>query len=91
MNLSNSQHFQQIKKLQRLVHITQTKSLSKENYRAVSILTSMSKIFEKIMDNQLSELKARVFSDALSAFKPGYSTICSDESCGKMEVCLGHI
>ncbi len=48
--------------------------LSKENYRPVSILTSLSKIFEKIMDNQLSELKPRVFSDVLSAFRPVYCT-----------------
>ncbi len=25
------------------------------------------------MDNQLSELKTKVFSDVLSAFRPGYS------------------
>ncbi len=51
----------------------QNDSLRKENYRLVSILISLSKIFEKIMDNQLSELKARVFSYVLSAFRTGYS------------------
>ncbi len=76
MNLSDSQNFQQIIKLQRLVHITKKNySLSKENYRlAVSILTSLFEIFEKIVDNQLSELKTKVFSDVHSAFRPGYTT-----------------
>ncbi len=45
--------------------------LRKENYRPVNILTSTSKVYEKIMDNQISK---HVFSDELSAFREGYST-----------------
>ena len=48
--------------------------LIKENYRPVSILTSLSKIFEKITDNQLSTFKSSIFSDILSAFRSGYNT-----------------
>ncbi len=48
--------------------------LRKENYRSVSILTSTSNVYEKIMDNQMSTLQKHVFSDELSAFREGYST-----------------
>ncbi len=66
-------------------------SRSKENYRPVCILTSLSNIFEKIMDNQLSELKTRVFSDVLSAFRPGYSTqYVLMNLVEKMKICFGH-
>ncbi len=47
--------------------------LRKENYRQVSILTSTSKVYEKIMDNQMSTLQKHVFSDELSAFRERYS------------------
>ncbi len=51
-----------------------TDVLRKENYRPVSILTSTSKVYEKIMANQISTLQKHVFSDELSAFREGYST-----------------
>ncbi len=47
--------------------------LKKENYRPVSILTSLSKTFEKIMGNQMETLMM-VFSDELLAFRKGYNT-----------------
>ncbi len=48
--------------------------LKKENFRPVSILTSLSKIFEKITDNQMLHFKTSHFSDSLSAFRNGYNT-----------------
>ncbi len=60
-------------------------------YRSVSILTSLSKTFEKIMDNQMETLK-KVFSDELSAFRNGYNTKLSFKaSCRKMDKCPGPV
>jgi len=44
----------------------------KMNYRPVSILPSMSKIFEKIINNQLSTHFENIFSNYLAAFRPNY-------------------
>jgi retron-type reverse transcriptase len=44
------------------------------NYRPVSILTSLSKIFEKEINNQLKILGDRVFIENLSAYRSNYST-----------------
>ena len=44
------------------------------NYRPVSILTTLSKVFEKEIDNQLKVLSNRVFSETLSAYRSNYST-----------------
>ena len=43
-----------------------------KNYRPVSILPSMSKIFEKIINEQLSNHFENIFHNYLAAFRPGY-------------------
>ena len=48
--------------------------LQKANYRPVSILTTMSKIFEKEIENQLKVLDDRVFTKTLSAYRANHST-----------------
>jgi len=46
----------------------------KENYRPVSILPTLSKIFEKCMFSQISEYFNTFFSDQQCGFRKGYST-----------------
>ena len=53
-----------LKKLDRLV---------KENYRPVSILTAISKVFERVFGNQLSAFFDQIFSKFLSGFRQRYS------------------
>ena len=48
--------------------------LNKTNYRPVSILTTISKIFEKNMASQLQHYFDDIFHPYLSAFRKGYST-----------------
>ena len=48
-------------------------SLKKENYRPVSILPCLSKIFERVMADQLNTYFKDIFDEALSAFRTGYS------------------
>ena len=48
--------------------------LMKANYRPVSILTSLSKIFEKEIEHELRRLGDRVFSKSLSAYRKNYCT-----------------
>lgn len=50
--------------------------LNKGNYRPVSILPVLSKIFEKVIEKQISTLFQNIFSPNLSAFRKGYS--CQD-------------
>ncbi len=73
MNLSDSQNLQQSIQLQIVVHTTNNFAFSKENYRPVSILTSLSEIFEKFMDNQLLEMKASDILDVHSGQAIVYS------------------
>ena len=47
--------------------------LYKENYRPVSILTALSKVFEKIYCRQLTSYFDRIFSKYLSGFRQKYS------------------
>ena len=47
--------------------------LNKKNFRPVSILTSISKIFEYIMNDQLLEHFHAIFHKLLSAYRKGYS------------------
>ena len=47
--------------------------LCKENYRPVSILTALSKVFEKIYCRQLTSYFDRIFSKYLSGFRQKYS------------------
>ena len=51
-------------------------SRSKENYRPVSILPWLSKVYEKVLAIQLGEYFENIFDQALSAFRAGYS--CQD-------------
>ena len=48
-------------------------SLCKENYRSVNILTVTSKIFERIMADQLMSYFDNLLSTHLSAYRKGYS------------------
>ena len=48
-------------------------NLNKKNYRPVSILTGISKVFENIMNEQLLEHFDDIFHALLSAFRKGYS------------------
>ena len=47
-------------------------TLDKGNYRPVSILPIMSKIFERAINTQLTEFFDLHFNSSLSAFRPGY-------------------
>ena len=47
--------------------------LCKNNYRPVNILTSISKLFEKILSDQLTSYFINILSSSLSAYKSGYS------------------
>ena len=51
-------------------------NLSKDNYRPVSILPCLSKIFERVIANRLNEYFKGIFHESLSAFRSGYS--CQD-------------
>lgn len=47
--------------------------LSKINYRPVSVLIALSKIYEKVVSTQLSDFFTEIFSSLLSAFRKDYS------------------
>ena len=47
--------------------------LDKANYRPVSILPALSKIFERILADQMTEFFNDIFSPSLSAFRKGIS------------------
>ena len=47
---------------------------NKENYRPVSILPSVSKIFERIMYSQIENHINHYLSEYLCGFRKGYST-----------------
>ena len=49
------------------------KNLKKENYRPVSVLPSLSKVYERVMGQQLSDFFDKIFSALLSAFRKRYS------------------
>ena len=49
-------------------------NLERKNYRPVSVLSSSSKILEKIMDYQMNDRwLCHIFNESLAAFRPGYS------------------
>ena len=48
-------------------------NLIKENYRPVSILTAISKLYESVLNDQLSSHFSDIFDNLLSAFRKGYS------------------
>ena len=49
-------------------------NMSKKNYRPISLLPSIAKIFERLMHKQLSEFTERFFSPLLAGFRQGYNT-----------------
>ena len=49
-------------------------NMSKKNYRPISLLPTIAKIFERLMHRQLSEFTARLFSPLLGGFRHGYNT-----------------
>ena len=48
--------------------------LDKENYRPISLLSHVSKIFEKILFNQINEFMQPHFSALLTGFRKNHST-----------------
>ena len=48
-------------------------NLDKENYRSVNILTVLSKVFERILSDQLTDYFKSILSPKLSAYRKGYS------------------
>ena len=44
------------------------------NYRPISILSALSKIFERIVSEQIEKFMAGMLSPLLSGFRQGYST-----------------
>ena len=46
----------------------------KVNYRPISVLSAMSKIFERIMSEQINQFFVGISSSLLSGFRQGYST-----------------
>ena len=48
-------------------------NLNKENYRPVSVLTALSKVFEKVSGVQLSSYFESIFSKFLSGFRPTFT------------------
>ena len=51
-------------------------SMAKENYRPVSILPQLSKVFEQVMTDQILAYFSDILFCHLSAFRSGYS--CQD-------------
>ena len=49
-------------------------NMSKKNYRPISLLPTIAKIFEQLMHRQLSEFTARFLSPLLGGFRQGYNT-----------------
>ena len=50
-----------------------SEKLCKKNFLPVSILTALSKVFEKLMNDQLHAHFDNIFHELLSAFRRGYS------------------
>ena len=48
-------------------------NLDKENYRSVNILTTMSKVFEYILSDQMKMFFSNILNPSLSAYRKGYS------------------
>lgn len=48
-------------------------NLSKENYRSVNLLTMFSKLFERVMADQLTNHFENILSPLVSAYRKGYS------------------
>ena len=63
-------------------------ALTKINYRPVSILIALSKIYEKAMSLQISEYFNNIFSSLLSVFRKGYS--CQSTLLNMIEISSVH-
>ena len=48
-------------------------NLNEKNFRPVSILTGISKLYESVVNDQLLEFFSRLFNDLIGAFRKGYS------------------
>ena len=48
-------------------------SLQKGNYRPVSVLTVISKLYESVMNDQMTEHFIEILEDLLCAYRKGYS------------------
>jgi len=48
-------------------------NLVENNYRPVSILTTISKIYESVMNDQMLDFLIKLFNDLLAAFRKGHS------------------
>ena len=49
-------------------------SNSKENYRPISILSAVSKVYERVLEDQISPYFHEILSNILCGFRAGYST-----------------
>ena len=49
-------------------------NMSKKNYRPISLLPAITKIFERLMHGQFSEFTAHFSSPLLGGFRKGYNT-----------------
>ena len=48
-------------------------NLNKKNFRPVSVLTGISKLYESVVNDQLLEFFSNIFNDLVSAFRKGHS------------------
>ena len=54
-------------------YIKKEDNLNKKNFRPVSILTGISKLYESVVNDQLLEFFSRLFNDLIGAYRKGYS------------------
>ena len=47
---------------------------NKENYRPISILPTISKVFERVIFDQINDFMENKYSDLLCGFRKGFST-----------------
>ena len=55
------------------LHKTEEKT-RKENYRPVSVLPTVSKVFERLLDKQIIDFMSPYLSSLLCGFRKGYNT-----------------
>ena len=48
-------------------------NLLKKNFRPVSVLTGISKLYESVVNDQLLQFFCKLFNDLICAFRKGYS------------------
>ena len=60
-------------KLAEIIPIYKKDNLRKENYRSVNLLVMISKVFKRILADQLSAYFEHLFSTCLSAYRRGYN------------------